>query len=65
MLSDKQSVEEVLIERTVNTTFQMVHDKGLFENYANVDEVLRNFLFIRRRPDLQEVNDIEVQWFCL
>ena len=41
--SDKQSVEEVLIEGTVNTTIQILHDKGLFEIYANVDKVLKKF----------------------
>ena len=38
--------------------------KGLFDNYANADNVLEDFLFTtRRRGDLEEVNYV-VQWFC-
>ena len=56
---NKQSVEEILIQRAVKTTIQILYDKGLFDNYANADEVLENFLFTtRRRGDLSEqVND--------
>ena len=39
-------------------TTQIFYDKGLFDNYANTDEVLEDFLITtRRRGDLQEVND--------
>ena len=52
LLSDKQSVEEVLIQRAFKMTIQILYDKGLFDNYNNADEVLSKFLFIeRRRPD--------------
>ena len=52
---NKQSVEEVLIQRAVKTTIQILYDKGLFDNYANADKVLEDFLFVtRRRGDLSE-----------
>ena len=56
---NKQSVEEILIQRAVKTTIQILYDKGLFDNYANADNVLEDFLFTtRRRGDLSEqVND--------
>ena len=54
---NKQSVEEILIQRAVKTTIQILYDKGLFDNYANADKVLEDFLFTtRRRPDLSEEN---------
>ena len=55
----KQSVEEISIQRAVKTTIQILYDKGLFDNYANADKVLEDFLFTtRRRGDLsEEVND--------
>ena len=34
---NKQSVEEVLIQRAVKTTIQILYDKGLFDNYQNAD----------------------------
>ena len=55
---NKQSVEEILIQRAVKTTIQILHDKGLFDNFHNAEEVLKDFLFTtRRRPDLEKVND--------
>ena len=56
---NKQSVEDFLIQRAVITTIQILYDKGLFDNYANADKVLEDFLFTtRRRGDLSEqVND--------
>ena len=52
---NKQSVEEILVQRAVKTTIQILYDKGLFDNYANADKVLENFLFTtRRRGDLLE-----------
>ena len=35
----KQSVEEILVQRAVKTTIQVLYDKGLFDNYANADKV--------------------------
>ena len=53
----KQNVEDILIQRAVKTTIQILYDKGLFDNYANADKVLEDFLFTtRRRPDLSEEN---------
>ena len=56
---NKQNVEVILIQRAVKTTIQLLYDKGLFDNYANADKVLEDFLFTkRRRGDLSEqVND--------
>ena len=56
---NKQSVEEVLIQRAVKTTIRILFDKGLFDIYANADKVLEDFLFTTRRgEDLSEqVND--------
>ena len=52
---NKQNVEDILIQRAVKTTIQILYDKGLFDNYANADKVLEDFLFVtRRRGDLSE-----------
>ena len=52
---NKQSVEDILIQRAVKTTIQILYDKRLFDNYANADKVLEDFLFTtRRRDDLSE-----------
>ena len=54
---NKQSVEEILIQRAVKTTIQILYDKGLFDNFQNAEEVLKDFLFVtRRRGDLSENN---------
>ena len=61
---NKQSVEEVLIQRAVKTTIQILYDKGLFDKYANADKVLEDFLFTtRRRGDLSEQVNDDIQWF--
>ena len=61
---NKQSVEEILIQRAVKTTIQILFDKGLFDNYAKAEKVVEDFLFTtRRRGDLEEVN-YDVQRFC-
>ena len=53
---NKQSIEEILIQRAVKT-IQIIYDKGLFDNYANADKVLEDFLFTSRsRGDLSEEN---------
>ena len=55
---NKQNVEDILIQTAVKTTIQVLYDKGLFDNFQNAEEVLKNFLFTtRRRPDLEKVND--------
>ena len=32
---NKENVEDILIQRAVKTTIQILYDKGLFDNYAN------------------------------
>ena len=55
---NKQNVEDILIQRAVKTTIQILYDKGLFDNYTNADKVLEDFLFTsRRRGDLDDVID--------
>ena len=46
---DKQAVEDILVQRAVKTTIQILYDKGLFDHYANADKVLEDFLFTTRR----------------
>ena len=42
---NKQSVEEILIQRAVKTTIKILYDKGLFDSYANADKVLEDFFY--------------------
>ena len=59
---NKQAVEDILVQRAVKTTIQILYDKGLFDNYDNADKVLEDFLFVtRRRGDLEKVNDTNIQ----
>ena len=59
---NKQSVEDILVQRAVKTTIQILYDKGLFDNYANADKVLEDFLFVtRRRGDLSEQVNGDIQ----
>ena len=54
---NKQNVEDILIQRAVKTTIQILYDKGLFHKFQNADKVLEDFLFTtRRRLDLSEEN---------
>ena len=54
---NKQNVEDILIQRAVKTTIQILYDKGLFDKIQNADKVLEDFLFTTRRwPDLSEEN---------
>ena len=54
---NKQSAEEILVQRAVRTTIQILYDKGLFDKFQNADKVLEDFLFTtRRRGDLSEEN---------
>ena len=46
---DKQSVLDILIQRAVKTTIQILYDKVLFEIYVNADKVFEDFLFTTRR----------------
>ena len=54
---NKQNVEDILIQRAVKTTIQILYDKGLFDKFQNADKVLEDFLFTtRRRGGLSEEN---------
>ena len=54
---NKQNVEDILIQRAVKTTIQILYDKGLFDKFQNADKVLEDFLFTTRsRPDLSGEN---------
>ena len=57
---NKQTVEDILIQRALKTTIQIIYDKGLFDKFQNADKVLEDFLFTtRRRVDSSEkVNDV-------
>ena len=46
---NKQSVEEISIQRAVKTTIQILYDKGLLDKFQNADKVLEDFLFTARR----------------
>ena len=62
ILSNKQSIEEVSIERAVKTSIQILYDKGLFLSFPNADKVSKDFLFVtKRRLDLEKVNDVVIQ----
>ena len=51
---NKQSVEEILIQRAVKTTNQIHYDKGIFDKIGNADKVLKDFfLTTRGRIDLE------------
>ena len=59
---NKQNVEENLIQRAVKTTIQILYDRGLFDNFQNAEEVLKDFLFVtRRRGDLEKINENNTQ----
>ena len=62
---NKQGVEDILIQRAVKTTIQILYDKGLFDNFQNADKILEDFLFTtRRRGDLSEqISDTDIQCF--
>ena len=42
---NKQSVEDILIQRAVKTTIQILYDKGLFDIFQNADKVLEDFFY--------------------
>ena len=51
---NKQSLEEILIQRPVKMTIQNLYDQGLFDTFYETDEVSKDFLFTsRRRVDLK------------
>ena len=55
IVSNKQSIEEVLVQRAVKRTKQILYKKKLFGCFPNAVEVFKDFLFVtRRRGDLEE-----------
>ena len=59
---NKQSGEEISIQRAVKTIFRILYDKNLFDSFPNADKVSNDFLFLtRRRLDLKEINDDFIQ----
>ena len=59
---NKQNVQDILVQRAVKTAIQILYDRGLFDNFQNAEEVLKDFLFTtRRRPDLEKVNENDAQ----
>ena len=58
-LTNKQSMEEILIQRAVKTTIQTLYDESFFDSFPNADAVSIDFLFVqRRRPHLVAVTDV-------
>ena len=58
-LTNKQSIEEVFVQKVEKTTIQIFYDKCLFNAFPNAYEVLKDFFFVdRRRPDPHEVKDV-------
>ena len=47
--NNKQPVEDILVQRAVKTTIQILYDKGLFDNFQNADTLLEDFLFTTRQ----------------
>ena len=43
---NKKFVEELLIQKAVKTTIQILYDKGLFDNFQNSEEVLKNLCLL-------------------
>ena len=61
---NKQNKEDILIQRALKTTIQVLYDKGLFDNYANIDKILEDFLVTtRRREDLSEQVSDDIHGF--
>ena len=44
---NKQSVEEILIQRAVKTTIEILYDEGLFDSFPNADKVLIDFFLLQ------------------
>ena len=64
--NNKQFVEEVLVQRAVNTTIQILYDKGSFVNYANADKVSEDFFspqdvgVIYQSKKMMSLNDLKI-----
>ena len=42
---NKQSVEDILIQRAVKTTIQILHENGLFDIFQNANKAFEDFFF--------------------
>ena len=42
---NKQTVEDISIQRAVKTTIQKLYDKGSLDNYVNAEKLLEDFFF--------------------
>ena len=46
------------------TTIQILYDKDIYNNYANADRILADFLLTTRRgADLEKINDTDIHDF--
>ena len=45
---NKQSVEEVLVQRAKKTTIQILYDKGLFDDFTNADEIFQKIFCLHQ-----------------
>ena len=61
--NNKQNVEDILIQRAVKTTIQILYDKGLFDKFQNADKVLEDF-FLLQDVDLTYQKKIH-KYICL
>ena len=46
---NKQTVEDILVQRAAKTTIQKLYDKGLFDNFGNADKVLGGFFYYKEK----------------
>ena len=53
-LNNKQSIEEVLIQKALITTKQTLYDKSLFDNFPNADSVVRDFCMLQDVGPIQK-----------
>ena len=50
---NKQSVEEALIQRNVKTTIPILYDKGLFDSFPDVDNVLKILCLLQEEQPIK------------
>ena len=48
---NKQNVEDILVQRAVKTTIQILYDRALFDNFQNAEEVLKD-IYLPQDVDL-------------
>ena len=47
IFTNKQSIEEIIIQGAVKTTIQIFYDKGLYDNFPNCEAVLKDFSLLQ------------------